>query len=540
MNAPTTDFKKAISYIPPIASGIAILSLFFILDITYFGVTVFENDIYSKSSPFLAALTQMPFAGLLFLSTALLAWGWRKIRWQDIDSSGAVRGVVLLSAGIIAWAFSCYEVNYFYNQLHLLDRFLVAIFFLGLIFHPGFISLFLLASLTILGQFDGPVSSIDWIDKIVIFKMLILFNAALFVKLRIDVSAPLMLFLLVCLFSANYYFAGVSKLLGSPNWTEWLTKDELHNLVVSAYLAGWNLFSTDSELYNYIPFLKSTTPLLLWGTVIIEICALFTLAHRHMLGIFCMMRIGFHVSIFILTGVFFWKWILVNVLVLYYCYRDRSGIINEICSRKYFAASLVLILFSYYTFRPVRLSWFDTRFFQYYKSYAIDENNLEYEIGTEFFAPYDMAFAQARFSYLVQEPTLVDCFGTNFQYDIAKYLMAGSSVEDIPKLKEWAKKRKLGVEHYNPEGVATFNDFISKFTSNKLAAKNKGGFQWSKFFELVGPPNHIMQIPRENPFEYQVEVKSVRTRYREVYFDSNKIIHLQNKPVLETVLSKPN
>ena len=73
--------------------------------------------------------------------------------WQDFPKGKYLRFLLTLTTAILAWKFSTYDYNLFFDQTHYYDRFLLLAFIPLVYWRPVFVFPFLLVLLPIIGQF---------------------------------------------------------------------------------------------------------------------------------------------------------------------------------------------------------------------------------------------------------------------------------------------------------------------------------------------------------------------------------------------------
>ncbi len=99
--------------------------------------------------------------------------------WSELDHGIALRRFILVSAFVMAWSFSTYDYNLFFDRGHAVDR-LLLIGLLPLIWwRPVFVLPFLAVLIPVIWQFDHPLGGYSWTDKSMVVRVLILFSAAL-------------------------------------------------------------------------------------------------------------------------------------------------------------------------------------------------------------------------------------------------------------------------------------------------------------------------------------------------------------------------
>jgi hypothetical protein len=228
------------------------------------------------------------------------------------------------------------------------------------------------------------------------------------------------------------------------------------------------------------------------GAVITQVGAILLLYNQKMSKVQFLLFELLHIGIFISSGIFFWKWIILNALLYTAVIYMSDDLINAIYSKTSFYISVMIIVTSMWTFKPFKLAWFDTGTTWRYEFVAETTDNQTFTLQPEFWAPYDITFAQARFNYVDQYPVLLGTFGTvsivrDSAYEIYKNFM------EVPDEEILSYIDKNGKKVYSDGKKERLQSFVQTFIvnyNNKQDAKNK-------YILKIGPPYHIYQFPQD-------------------------------------------
>ena len=123
--------------------------------------------------------------------------------------------------------------------------------------------------------------------------------------------------LLTCTVVASQYFhAGLNKILLGPHPRTWLTENHLSQIFVGAHVnGGWLRPLSISTIRQIANALSSVDPLLTSVTLFVECGMILLLLHRKLLPWLLSAAVGLHVGILFLTGIFFWKWIVFDLML---------------------------------------------------------------------------------------------------------------------------------------------------------------------------------------------------------------------------------
>ena len=91
----------------------------------------------------------------LVLALSLFLVFWRRLldQWEQINFGTSLRWLMVAAAGALAWSYSTYDFNLFFNQAHLLDRSLLLLFVILTYWRPIFVLPFLTLLLPMVWQF---------------------------------------------------------------------------------------------------------------------------------------------------------------------------------------------------------------------------------------------------------------------------------------------------------------------------------------------------------------------------------------------------
>jgi hypothetical protein len=448
----------------------------------------------------------------VFLLTAILFLGYKRLHWHDFEQGKILKYFILFLSLVLAWTFSTYDYNLYYNQAHYLDRFLLILLGLLVWFHPAIIPIFLIQTIAIVYQFQYPLDQYSWTDKEVVFNILILFNIFLYLKLLLRRNITvLFLVLALSLFAANYFISGLGKLE-----LDWIGKNRIYELVVSSYVNGWLAFLPETTLLQIVEMLKTFNPFMIFMTMVIELGGLVILAHKRVALLVLLSFTLLHIAIFITSGIFFWKWILLASAFFVVLQKIDEAVVKQLFNKSFFVTSLLIIYFSPHYFHPARLAWYDTGLSNFYEIEAVGVSGTLYNVGRSFMAPYDFPFAQNRFPFLSNEKLLVGTYGSTSNLEVMEALQTVKVGEELSLLEE-----SKGRNHYNGTQARQFDYFLQSFFTNL----NQRGAK-TIFINHFGAPHHIWNFARGNVYALQEKVRQIRVRFIKTFYDGVHIYPL--------------
>ncbi len=433
-------------------------------------------------------------------------------QWKKFDYHVQLRLLIFLIAAIIAWKYSTYTYNYYYDQSHYIDRFILIFLALGLLYHPLFLAPFLFFAGVVINQFHYPLLTYSWTEKLLLFDILFIINACLILRAFVKkINTRHLIFLGLCVIGANYFSAGIKKLEISPHLYEWVIENRMHYITAVMNYRGWLDTLDQGLVQGLIKFIKLTDIPLQLLAVILELGAILILVKRRLtiLALICLPCLNF--MIFLVSGLFFWEWMILNMAFLVCILSLPYKYLNKLYQKKYVIASIALIALGRLVFYPVKLGWWDTNIVTSFKVEQIDDQGRKYFVNPHDISGYDYTFGNGIFCYLIKQKALT-CSGAA-DYEITKALY-DADASDISQLKE-----AHGQILYDPKKERVFKEFIMRYFSNANDLKGDKKLMISKF----KAPAHIwgsMKIYSKPA--YGTQIRQINVKYEELIFDDEK------------------
>ena len=288
-----------------------------------------------------------------------------------------MRWVLAILAVTLGLSFSTYSYNYFLDQPHYVDRGLLMGLSLLTAVHPFFLPLFLLQAYVVTGQFNHPLVY-SWTDKILLFQLLGLAVVFLPIKL-INRRAGFVPYLVVALsVIATFYFVpGIGKVK-----LNWLSINHTANIVGAAHFQnGWLI--VDPSWYHWIREITTKTDWLLKSmTLAIEVGTVFVLGRRWLAAALLAGCALLHVGIFVTSGIFFWKWIVVDLAFGFVILGLREPLTGRLFNSRQLVVGLCFIgFYGFSSPRVVNLAWYDSNMMFRFEIAAIGGSGRSYEVA---------------------------------------------------------------------------------------------------------------------------------------------------------------
>lgn len=438
----------------------------------------------------------------------------RRLSWRKLEAWRPLRWVAVGIAAAFLWEYSTYDYNLFFNQAHMVDRWLIIGLALLVIVHPSFAPPLVALATVMAGQFRHPLLAYTWTDKWLLFQVAILFVAFLHARVLVRAHTATFVFLALCLTADGYVASAVAKLELSPDPLAWVRDNDLRNLVVAAHLNGWLSWLDEARLLAALSTVKSLNVPLSAMTLALELGAVLLLVRRRLSIIVLAATCALHVAIYAASAILFWKWICVDLLLIAFLLRAERRVVARIFSWRTALASFAVIVASTWYLKPVGLGWFDTRLNHVFDLRAVGASGKSYRVSRDFMAPFDVIFAQNRFSYLTDERVVVNTFGTTRKVKVAQRIDAARTNADIKAIRQ-----AFGRNQWHTKRTRYFDKFIKQFFAqlNRRRAKTMVP-RW------MAAPHHI-QVSAVGPDVYALQepVRSIEVWYKEAFYDGDTI-----------------
>jgi hypothetical protein len=468
----------------------------------------------------------------------------KKMQWPAYGV--IVRGFMCATVGVMAWSYTTYGYNLYLDQAHIFDRLLLLSCAVGLFFHPGFIAPFCCVMILVMSQFSFPLSGYSMSDKQLPIYAIILFAAVhlatvgkavlcsvsswirgkrekkthsflavtarlllVFRWLLVGLNGRLFLFVLLCLIGSCYIAPAMHKIEISPSGTEWLFENGLSRIVAGCFFQENHFFFTEGGGGVAGLLAQKYGDLLIFGTLVIELSAILLLVNRKVCAIVLVLLALLHLGICTLSGVFFWKWALIE-LVLSCLILGREA--RPVFSRRGFVLSVVLMLSCSLHFRPAKLGWFDTSLLSDYRFVVTTESGREFCLVKNSVAPFELTFVFQRFGFLNPEKVLGG-MGQTADYELAS-MINGAGPSAITEIIETD-----GEVPFDPEAASRFDDFLVRYFENWNRRLDRRLLP----FDAMSPPNHILSGSSANSFQWDEQVIRIDLYYETAYFDGESI-----------------
>ena len=462
-------------------------------------------SVFKSASIFLSALGT-PRIALACGALAMLAAVCARWRWAHLEQGREMRIAYGALAILWVWLTAFMPYNLFFDHAWLFDRFVIVVLAGLVLWRPAFAPLLLAASLLFVAQ---QVPSIDralnWTEKRIFLDIQIAFAAFLMLRRVLPVRSSTWLLLVLAVVGASYWVPFLNKMEIGRHFWSWALTDNLGNLFVAAHVDGFLPIADETALViaNWI---GRVSPALGVLTICIECAGVFLFLHHRVARLVLVLFIGLHAGIFAASGILFYKWIVVEMGLIYVLWRQGPEIFAE--WRWWMRlAGVALVVFSPITLKPYRLGWWDTKLSQVVRVEAVLKDGSVREVSPLAFKPYDLPFVQGKIRYALKHATVVGALGA------ADSEPSRDRIDKLDVEAATALIARGAVERSVPK-AAEMDAFLRAFFSNA----NRYAGRLRPLWWLPAPPAHIWHDAVGKPWRGE-HVVAIRLRAVDVLYD---------------------
>ena len=475
------------------------------------------NSLFFKNSIFFSFISESLILSIIFITTTTLFILFRnKIMWSDITDNKSLRILILLTTLIFTYTTTFSSFNYFTGNAAIIDRVLIIIFSILVYFSPLFLFYFFPILFLNYASSDFPLNEFSYTDKllplsIIIFTFcLALFHTILKNKIKFQYEKIWLLGSLIIIFG-SYFSPFLTKVLISPNLIDWFIIEDF-GLALERYIArGW-LLNLNQDIIGYIKdFVFNFQKPLLFISFIFEGIAIFLFLNRKISILIISLFTILNIAIFSLSAIFFWKWILFNLMFIGYLIFTKPNF--DFKNKGIVITFSIIVSFTLAIFP--KLGWYSMPYTLNYSLIVEDKEGTNYNVKGNEMAPFDIYFTFSRWDVLDknQLPT------STSNYDELKFYRS-LNTEELIKY-----QKKNGQNRFNQNKLNKLEFFLSEYFKNFNKKISSPHFYFK-------PYSHI-QTQVKNKFLFDKKVKKVKIVATEYWFEKNKISSRQE--IIKTI-----
>lgn len=466
-----------------------------------------------------AAIPEILF---LLVPTLFFVFAKRKLRWSDWAHGESFRVLVIGVLAIVTWSGATFEFNNYLQRGHVFDR-LLLVGFLALSWRtPLAVPFATRLGILLVREAYVPIN-LDDFEFRTVTELLTIFSVFIWASARRSFQPWHVLVVGIGSWASYYYIAGVAKWTYGPTYS-WLLEDRLTNLALASHMRGWLPFISDETFNAAIGRFRPYDLSLTIFTLIVEFGALVAFfLHRKVARLWFFLCFCLNFGIFTLTGVCFWKWMLVNGVFIYWTGRTGTPILDKFYSHKLalmLGVATVLYSGNRIWYNPqTHVVWYDTQFLEQYDIMVVGKSGEKYVVDPNYFAPQDMHFVQGAFCYATDnERAITHIYGTTGSYEVMKQL------NEFTDPKQALALHRRGRMCSNPKQRTVFDDYMKRLFGN--INRNGRPYDW---ISMLGAPHHLWVGIRGKEYKQQEKVTRLELWRSLMYAHGGKYHVLEKK-----------
>lgn len=282
----------------------------------------------------------------------------------------------------------------------------------------------------------------------------------------------------IALHYGNYFYAGLIKAVLGPDATFWTLQNQTEFLILAAYdskvlplsfsdaLTGW-VYELIADVRVFTNFVTISTQLLAVIAILrVKWAIIMTLCYDVL-----------HLIIFFTTGIFFWKFIILNLAIV----AALGAMHIRTVPRQMRIGLVAAVVLSPFVFHIMpSFAWLDARSSNRVHMVAIAEDGTEYNVPSNYFLGLSVTFAQNRLVWPGEGAVPAETWGVSRRMEI---MQAGLACD-------WASldKEQYPVPFAVPK--EQIDHFIRRYHTQVLSMLGEDGrFEYDLF------PHHIFSMP---------------------------------------------
>ena len=427
--------------------------------------------------------------------------------WTVLEDGPALRWLVVAISGVVTWVLTLYPRNLYFDQSHFADRSILLLLWAAIIWRPAMVFCFAIAASAVAGQFTVPLGFITWTEMSVLMRFPVLFGAFWVVRaVTGERRSDAFIFTWCCSLATTYWLSGLGKLQ-----VDWMTHPHVALLLPAAHANGWLAGVGTASIDGAARMLDRVARPMMLFTLIVECGAILLLWKRWSLVVFLVLAATFHTAAFAMTGIFFWKWMLVDACLLGYLLRRHRLARLSFFTPAHFVLSIVVILASPLWVHSENLTWFDTSLTYSLRFAGIDQRGNVLELPAGAFRPYSDAIVLGTFAAVSPHVRLTGAMGVTKNRSLAEALVSARTPDDVLAM----EATRGTVPTPDVAQVAAFDDFIGRYGRNLRCRTRRDPL----LIRMASAPRHLWTFPLDAALPCDVSLVMVRVTEVTSFFD---------------------
>ena len=501
-----------------------------------------SEALYTQDSIFMNLYQYMSLSLTFFMLAPIFLY---KLRWNELISKNylILKYFIFFIFSIYAWGVITLNYNLYFDNAYNLDRGILLLLFFLAFRYPVMLIYFVIFSLLFYNQINYPAFDCffpnDYVNVKPLLEVLILFSIFVFIK-KIYTKFSILSFLIVviCFHAANYFIPGLGKIDLSEHYIDWIWVNNLGNILIAKYSQGWLSELVSIEKIQIIVGWMSTftIPMQFFAFTIQAIVLFVLIKKRFAIILFASFEL-LHLGIFMASGIFFWRWILLNLAIVYVISKLHNSDIEKVFNYKVMLLSIPFIFLGNGVFHAYKLAWYDSPLNNFYQIYSITEDGEKNKIDLNLFAPYERILYINSFNCFIHKPLKARWDTENMT--IMKKLSSISTQTDPSTIKQkiYNFEQTYGVNEFDKRKQEKVTNFLKTFFKNLNNYQNK-----QTLWTTIAPLRHkYLLLNWDAPLHQKSKIKEIEIVFYKNFYDHkhNKLISLEENSILKIPIETP-
>jgi hypothetical protein len=293
----------------------------------------------------------------------------------------------------------------------------------------------------------------------------------------------------VAIHFSNYLYAAIAKVALDGPLLAWIF-NRTPNILLASVALNSNPLSGMPNMLDVVYYTFDRTYTLTNTCVLMsQMLCIFALRRRYLIIAFLVFFDVMHISIFVTSGIFFWKWILLNCVLVASTSRLHFGRTADWL----FVCGVVLVVITPQFFSVTRLGWYDTREVNRVTIEAVVDDRRRVVLPSNFFGSHSVTFAQGRVGVGLASHFPTGSLGSAYDYSIAE-AAARCATELVPASRTEADQREFEI----------IRSFVSGYHRFALGLADSNGRLHYDLF-----PHHMWSNPTMFPEALDLDLRKV-------------------------------
>lgn len=462
------------------------------------------------------------------LVLAMAVGGWLWVPWASLAGGAELRTVALPLAAILSWKAATQDIDVATDQPLWGSRLQALAYGAALVGTPLAIAPWLCV---MAHPFDA------WKHHgtlpLRVLQLMLGFTLATLALQRVGLPQPgvaAFVFTAMMMLATHYVITAFAKARLGPRWYSWMFDNRLHHVVASARSWGWARFVPLRTFTRSVGLLRRIEVPLQIGTFALEASTPLLLLHPNLAIGYAVAYCGFHVVVFVTTGIFFWEWMVTNAMLAWLIGSLPTGSIAQAFGPVATLAGMALMLLPLTgrLWKLFPLGWWDTPLTQRVEWRVTTSSGRIYGLYNDFMCPHERLYGRCHGSFLVTQPVFTYHLGEVWRRELRDAIRAlKHRPEGIDPLRQ-----QFGIDVSHAGQARQHKAYLKVFFQRLNAGARKSilprGLRWLKapggqFYYWGDLPGYRRQEP----------VQRLEAWYREEYFDGEDYRLLSEKLLMD-------